>query len=259
MNHGPLLFLGVLFTMAWSWFALVFLPQKDLGNTPLNSTNTTDLTTSQPYPVGRLGAGRGGEEVYRANGCATCHTQQIRPATEGSDIARGWGIRFSVLEDLLQDDPVMPGNVRIGPDLLDAGSRLRDPNWHLLHLYNPKSTTPGSTMPRYKFLFEKRKIGRAPSAEALKVAGGDAPAEGYEIVPRPEALALTSYLLSLQTRVDLFQAPIPRSPTNAIAGGTNALAGGTNAALTNLTGAATNTPAAVPTGTTNNPGAAQPK
>ena len=51
-------------------------------------------------------------------------------------------------------------------------------------------------MPPFRFLFEKRKIVGERSAEALYLSGDDAPPEGYEVVPGPEARALVGYLLS---------------------------------------------------------------
>ena len=32
MNYGPLLFLGILFTLAGSWFGLVLMPNRQLGD-----------------------------------------------------------------------------------------------------------------------------------------------------------------------------------------------------------------------------------
>src|SRR5262249_28061060 len=91
---------------------------------------------------------------------------------------------------------------------------------HLLHLYNPQITSKGSIMPPYPYLFAKRRLrpGRAPSPEALVLAGEFAPEPGYEIVPKSEAIALVNYMLSLQSDISLFEAPWapkPKSETNA--------------------------------------------
>src|SRR5207244_3232131 len=93
---------------------------------------------------------------------------EVRVIPTGPDIARGWGKRRSVAEDFLFDQPVMLGSQRIGPDLADVGSRpALTAEWHLLHLYNPQIVVSKSVMPPYRFLFEKRKIGREPSPDAL--------------------------------------------------------------------------------------------
>ena len=85
----------------------------------------------------------------------------------GPDMARGWGRRRTVAEDFLFDYPVMLGSQRIGPDLADVGARLPDANWHLAHLYAPRSKSDGSTMPPYRFLFEKRRNNHEHSTDAL--------------------------------------------------------------------------------------------
>ena len=123
---------------------------------------------------------------------------QVKVIPIGPDIARGWGKRRSVARDFLFDQPVMLGWQRIGPDLADVGSRRPDANWHLTHLYNPRIVEKKSVMPPYRFLFEKRKIERAPSSEALKLSGEYAPEQEYEIVPTDRAKQLVAYVLSLR-------------------------------------------------------------
>jgi cbb3-type cytochrome oxidase cytochrome c subunit len=152
----------------------------------------------------------------------------------GPDIARGWGKRLSVAADFLYDQPVMLGSQRIGPDLANIGMRLPGVEWHLLHLYNPETAVKKSKMPPYRFLFEKRRIGRQPSPDALKLTGEFAPEPGHEIVPKDEAKALVAYLLSLRTSAVLFETPMGAPPapaaTNAPSA-TNAVSGAvTNAA-----------------------------
>ncbi|MBM3835191.1 MAG: hypothetical protein FJ403_18340 [Verrucomicrobia bacterium] len=130
----------------------------------------------------------------------------------GPDIERGWGRRMSVAQDYLFDQPLMLSKQRIGPDLTTIAARQRDPSWHLLHLYNPQSKVNGSTMPPYRFLFEKRKIGRHPSPDALQLTGEDAVEPGYEVVPTERARALVAYLLSMDAQFGLFEAPLPVEP-----------------------------------------------
>jgi cytochrome c oxidase cbb3-type subunit 2 len=144
----------------------------------------------------------------------------ILPA--GPDIARGWGRRRSVAEDSLFDSPVMPGSQRVGPDLANVGVRLPDANWHLLHLYAPQHQVKGSTMPPYRYLFQRRKIERRPSPDALVLPPPLAPPPGYEVVPRPEATALAAYLVSLRADVPLFNAPMTLPGAAATPAGTNA-------------------------------------
>jgi cbb3-type cytochrome oxidase cytochrome c subunit len=144
----------------------------------------------------------------------------IRVVPQGSDISRTWGLRRSVAQDFAHETPVQPGLRRSGPDLANVGLRSPDVNWHLLHLYSPKTMVSNSTMPSYQFLFEKRRVTRAPSPDALKLPAGAAPEPSYEIVPTDAARALAAYLVSLRTEVALDEAPFtppapPAPATNA--------------------------------------------
>jgi cytochrome c oxidase cbb3-type subunit 2/cytochrome c oxidase cbb3-type subunit I/II len=89
-----------------------------------------------------------GRLVYAREGCAYCHTQQIRftPA----DIAR-FGAPTLAWETRT-DTPHMLGTRRIGPDLSRTGG-TRSEDWQLTHLYAPRSVVPASVMPSYRRLF----------------------------------------------------------------------------------------------------------
>jgi len=215
MNRGPLLFLGLFAAMVCSWTGFVLGPQLQLGGLSQTNTVVTSDALSQTYPLALPGEARAGAEVYRANGCAACHTEMVRPPTLGSDIQLHWGMRRSLAQDYLFEQPVMLGVQRIGPDLANVG--LRSDFYSLLvRLYDPRLITPGSFMPPYRFLFNVRKIGLFPSPDALGLRGPDAAPPGYEIVPTPRARALAAYLLSLHRQGWLFEAPPPFSPsTNA--------------------------------------------
>ncbi len=154
---------------------------------------------------------------------------QVEIVPVGPDIARGWGKRRSVAHDYLFDSPVMLGDQRIGPDLANVGTRLPDANWHLRHLYAPRSVVEASAMPAYKFLFEERKlaagqrvpegaIGLNASGEFHDAAKDTTPAERV-IVPKPEAVALVAYLQSLKAAAPLFEVPMsaPAAPAAAVA------------------------------------------
>ena len=69
--------------------------------------------------------------------------------------------------------------------------------WHHVHLYSPRSINVDSNMPSYRFLYQTRRVTDAPSADALKLTGSEAPAEGWEIVPTYDAKCLVAYLMSL--------------------------------------------------------------
>ncbi|HVY71348.1 MAG TPA: cbb3-type cytochrome c oxidase subunit II [Verrucomicrobiae bacterium] len=217
MNHGPLLFLGVFFAMATSWTGMVLTPWMQIGK----QAAVTVESTGAIYPSARPGMASQGAEVYRANGCAACHSMQVRASDAA---ANRWGPRVTVAQDYLYENPAMIGSQRIGPDLTNIGLRRPDAHDQLLHLYNPSLTMPDgqkSVMPPYPFLFEKRKLGEQPSPDALKLPAALA-TPGYEIVPRHEALALVAYLQSRMANTPLFEAPMdlpkPAEGTNAPAG-----------------------------------------
>jgi cbb3-type cytochrome oxidase cytochrome c subunit len=305
VNYGPLIFLAAFFALSSSWFGLVLTPQIQLGR--MQPTNS--MPSGVTYPVGRPGLAQQGLEVYRANGCMYCHSQQVgqtgvaievvlseagtnaaalakvvrevnpnisegeagqwlqqlpKPvlrnvsksagesavkalnaaggkatlwiAPTGPDLARGWGKRRSVAADYLYDTPVMLGSQRVGPDLANVGVRQPDANWHLRHLYAPRSEVKGSGMPPYRYLFEKRLVQQAPSRDALVLPPEHAPGAGYEVVPKAEAKALVAYLTSLRADAPLFVAPFSVAGLSPAATATN-----TPAAATDLT--STNAPA----------------
>jgi cytochrome c oxidase cbb3-type subunit II len=206
MNHGPLLFLGIFFTLAFSWFGLVTVPQLQYGGLG----QVTIEETGRAYPEARFGDAAIGREIYIASGCIYCHSQQVRPAGFGADLDRGWGQRRTVSRDYLHDRPVLLGTMRTGPDLTNIGQRQPSVDWHMNHLYDPQSTSRGSIMPPYRYLFERRRIGDQPSPDALNLTGEFAPPPGYEIVPTAEARALVAYLLSLKSDAPLPEAPLGR-------------------------------------------------
>jgi cytochrome c oxidase cbb3-type subunit 2 len=215
MNSGPLLFLGLFITMSCSWLSFVLGPQLQIGDLR-PTTNIIPGATGQDYPTTQPGTAHQGAEVYRANGCVTCHTQQVRPRDLGSDIDRGWGVRRSTGYDYLFDDPVLLGSQRVGPDLANAGRRM-DTTAVLLRLYEPRAITPGSIMPSYPYLFIKHKIVGAPSPDALQIPAPFAPEAGCEIIPKPAALKLAAYITSLHQDGYLFEAPPPPQPKKAAA------------------------------------------
>ena len=146
------------------------------------------------------------DKINAAGGKAEIHI-----FATGPDIARGWGLRRSVAEDFLYDDPVQLGSLRIGPDLAGVGAHLPDANWQLVHLYAPRSEVKDSAMPPFHYLFQVKKIGSEPSREALVFPEGFGPPAGYEVVPTPEARELAAYLLSLHADVPLYDAPFTQS------------------------------------------------
>jgi cytochrome c oxidase cbb3-type subunit 2 len=122
-----------------------------------------------------------GRQVYIANGCVYCHSQQLRDPSQGPDEKRGWG-RASVAGDYKY--------------LFNIGARQPSKDWHLGHLYQPRAYTPGSTMPAYPFLFELRNGPAKEGEEVVNLPPGYVN-EGQVVIAKPEAIALVQYLQSL--------------------------------------------------------------
>ncbi|MEG3174267.1 cbb3-type cytochrome c oxidase subunit II [Sphingomonas sp. ZB1N12] len=135
-----------------------------------------------------------GRQSYVSQGCVYCHSQQPRSADQAPDDERGWG-RAAVASDYAYDTPHLLGTMRTGPDLLNVGARLPSRDWHLTHLYKPRSISPWSIMPAYPFLFDV-KAHPDPGDVVVMIPAGQGPRRGV-VVAKPEALELVAYLLSL--------------------------------------------------------------
>ena len=131
-----------------------------------------------------------GRQVYQREGCMYCHTQQVRNLLEETqrygmgeeETYKRFGIRALIQAppsqpgEYVYDSPHFLGTRRVGPDLARVGGKY-DNSWHINHLRDPRSTSPGSLMPAYTWLFDK--------------AGQ----------PTGEAIALVAYLQKLGTNI----------------------------------------------------------
>jgi cytochrome c oxidase cbb3-type subunit 2 len=74
MKNGALVFLAALIALGSSWTGFVLAPTLQLGG----EKQTVVLNGTDAYPIQRTGDASMGLQVYRANGCASCHTEQVR-------------------------------------------------------------------------------------------------------------------------------------------------------------------------------------
>ena len=153
-----------------------------------------------------------GRQVYIANGCVYCHSQQPRDIAQAPDALRGWG-RASVAADYAYDTPHLLGTMRTGPDLLNIGARQPSRDWHLGHLYAPRAYTPGSIMPAYPYMFEVRQ-GAAQPGEVVVNLPPKWTRPGEVVVAKPEAIALVEYLISLDHTYPALK-PLPAAAKGA--------------------------------------------
>jgi len=152
MKNLNLILAGVFFTVAAPFGGLILS-----GHVQLGSLGRAPAEDGGPlFPAKEPGLAIQGRQVYLELGCVACHTQQVRPAGQGKDIAQGFGVRPSVARDYVQQSQLALGNRRIGPDLANYGARAKSDAEIAAHLSAPAA---GSAMPSYPALFAKAKDG----------------------------------------------------------------------------------------------------
>lgn len=177
-------------------YLVVIMPalQNQNNNAPL--PNSKKLTAYE----------KAGKLIYISEGCVGCHSQQVRNV----DMDKVFGTRPGMASDyanigrtsILQNTATLMGTERTGPDLTNIGIRQTNRDWHLMHLYNPRSVVAESIMPSYEWLFEYKET---PNKNDVIVAVPPKFLSGKtgKVVATTEAMQLVAYLQSLQ------QAPLP--------------------------------------------------
>jgi|CXWL01.1.fsa_nt_gi cbb3-type cytochrome oxidase cytochrome c subunit len=132
-----------------------------------------------------------GKNIYVAEACWHCHTQQIRPV---SNEDRRWGpVSFAQEYQNILQRPVLFGTRRVGPDLIREGAR-RSNDWHVAHFYEPRNVVPTSVMPSYRWFFDE---------------------EGY---PNKRGLAILTYVQWLGSWLDEYPYYYGEGPTPPVEG-----------------------------------------
>lgn len=122
------------------------------------------LTTVKPYTPLELE----GRDIYVREGCYNCHSQEVR-LYQKEELRYG---PASQAYEFIYDHPFQWGSKRTGPDLHRLGGKYPD-LWHYKHMLDPRSTSPGSIMPEYPWLY-KSKVDTAelgPKLKAMKSLG----------------------------------------------------------------------------------------
>jgi mono/diheme cytochrome c family protein len=167
---------AVAFVAGFGFFVLSFVA---LGIIPAVQLEAANKKTAPPFRQPLTVSEQHGRLIYGREGCAYCHTQQVRSVP--ADIQR-FGAPTAAWETTY-DYPQLWGTRRIGPDLARE-SGLRSDDWQFAHLFNPRSTVPDSIMPSYPWMFE-----------------------GSAARPTSEAADLVAYLRSLGREHELAQSP----------------------------------------------------
>ncbi len=113
-------------------------------------SNIPTITSVKPYTPLELE----GRDLYIREGCVSCHSQMIRPFRHEVERYRKDG-GYSKSGEYVYDHPFLWGSKRTGPDLMGVGGKYND-NWHFNHMWDPQSTSTGSIMPSYKWLFQNK-------------------------------------------------------------------------------------------------------
>jgi cytochrome c oxidase cbb3-type subunit I/II len=111
----------------------------------LIQSNVPTISSVKPYTPLELH----GRDIYVEEGCATCHSQMVRPFR--SETAR-YG-EYSKAGEFVYDHPFQWGSKRTGPDLHRVGGKYPY-SWHYNHMMDPSSMSPGSIMPAYPWMLD---------------------------------------------------------------------------------------------------------
>ncbi|MFN9776672.1 MAG: cytochrome-c oxidase, cbb3-type subunit I [Candidatus Kapaibacterium sp.] len=207
---------------AFSLVAILVGTIVEFVPTFLVQSNIPTISSVHPYTPLEVQ----GRDVYIREGCYTCHSQMIRPFRSETE---RYG-EYSKAGEFVYDHPFQWGSKRTGPDLHREGGKYPN-SWHYLHMNNPRSTSPGSIMPAYTWLYDDntdwastegkimtlRKLGvpypegfegialDSAKAQAATIAA-DIAKSGNVISPDKEIVALIAYMQRLGT--DIKKAPV---------------------------------------------------
>jgi cytochrome c oxidase cbb3-type subunit II len=150
------------------------LTERELAAVPKDDPRRA--ASEEAWQTAYATALRDGRDLYIAEACWHCHSQYVRPVA--NEEQRFGEIRSSEHYNTSLDRPVLWGTRRVGPDLTNEGG-LRSNDWHVAHLHDPRSTSPGSVMPAYTWYFhEGWQVRRRIDPAAAEREGLD-PARSY--------------------------------------------------------------------------------
>jgi cytochrome c oxidase cbb3-type subunit I/II len=122
-------------------------------------SNIPTIEDVKPYTALELE----GRDIYIREGCNACHSQMIRPFRSETE---RYG-EYSKAGEFVYDHPFLWGSKRTGPDLHREGGKYPH-SWHYFHMYDPRTMSPGSLMPRYPWLL-KNSLNTGHTKAKLKV------------------------------------------------------------------------------------------
>lgn len=152
-------------------------------------TPTAEMTPWTPLEVA-------GRDLYIREGCNNCHSQMVRPFRQ--ELER-YG-PYSTAAETAYETPHLWGSKRTGPDLARLGNKY--PHlWHVRHMEDPRSTSPGSIMPDYAWLLTRElDIDNLPTRMArLRTIGlpySDAEVDGAIALARAQAQSIADEVVA---------------------------------------------------------------
>jgi len=192
--------------------------------TILVKSNVPTISSVEPYTPLELQ----GRDLYISHGCVGCHSQMIRPFRSETE---RYG-EYSKAGEFVYDRPFLWGSKRTGPDLHRVGKKYPD-SWHYHHMMDPRTMSPGSTMPSYSWMATNimdhsempdkiramQKLGvpypegyadqqamEDLNKQASEIVSG-LQESGVEVLPDAEIVALIAYLQRLGTDIKKLDAP----------------------------------------------------
>jgi cytochrome c oxidase cbb3-type subunit 2 len=186
----------ILFTTALSFFVALSVLVAIIP-----AINNQNMNAPLPGTDALSGDALKGKYIYIKNGCVACHSQQVRNVA----MDNVWGTRPSVAADYANNERMswwmntatLMGTERTGPDLTNIGNRMPSADWHLLHLYNPRSVVEESIMPSYPWMFEFKEAAKE-NDKVVNLPEGFSRGRTGVLVAKEEALQLVAYLQSLR-------------------------------------------------------------
>lgn len=166
----------------------------------------TPIATIKPFSPIELA----GRDIYQREGCNNCHTQMIRPfkwEVDRFDPRKSYGKNgYSKSGEYVYDFPFLWGSKRTGPDLAHESEIQPSADWHKKHLIDPRSTSPGSIMPAYPWLFDEdatidpykiQNHMRGMATLGVPYSQEDIDSARYQLEGVTEGDAIIAYLLKL--------------------------------------------------------------
>ncbi len=117
MKTGISVFVAAFFALGASWLGFVYGSIHQLGA----AKQTVVLQSGENWPQQRTGEATLGLQVYRANGCAACHTEQVRQTGVADEISL-----TSLGTNSAADFKEFVKSLMIAPELLNASNTIMD-------------------------------------------------------------------------------------------------------------------------------------